>query len=48
MITRRKDGYHVIAKGSGRSLGGPYKTRGEAVQRLAQVEYFRHKGKGKK
>jgi hypothetical protein len=43
MIIKRKDGYHVVSE-KGKNLGGPYKTRGEAVKRLGQVEYFKHKG----
>ena len=40
-ITKRKDGWHVISK-DGKHLGGPYKTKKEAVKRLQQVEYFKH------
>jgi len=43
MIVKRKDGYHVISEKARKNLGGPYKTRGEAVKRLQQVEYFKHK-----
>ena len=43
MIVKRKDGYHVLSE-KGKNLGGPYKARGEAVKRLQQVEYFKHKG----
>lgn len=47
MIVKREDGYHVIsekkeADGKHKNLGGPYKTREEAVTRLQQVEYFKH------
>lgn len=42
MIIKRKDGYHVLSE-KGKNLGGPYKTRDEAVKRLQQVEYFKHK-----
>ena len=44
MITKRKDGYHVVSS-EGKNLGGPYKTREEAAKRLREVEYFKHKGK---
>jgi hypothetical protein len=44
MIVKRKDGYHVISEKTRKNLGGPYKLRGEAVKRLQQVEYFKHKG----
>lgn len=48
MIVKRKDGYHVMSESKGKggkrkSLGGPYKTRGQAAKRLGQVEYFKHK-----
>jgi len=43
MIIKKKDGYHVVSE-KGKNLGGPYKTREEAVKRLGQVEYFKHKG----
>lgn len=47
MITKRKDGYHVMSekkdsKGKRKNLGGPYKSRAQAVKRLRQVEYFKH------
>jgi hypothetical protein len=42
-IVKQKDGYHVISK-EGKNLGGPYKTKKEAVKRLRQVEYFKHAG----
>jgi hypothetical protein len=42
-IVERKDGYHVISESTGRNLGGPYKTRAEALKRLRQVEYFKHR-----
>lgn len=41
-IVKREDGYHVVSESGGKNLGGPYKTRGEAEKRLAQVEYFKH------
>ena len=42
MIVKRKGGYHVVSE-KGKNLGGPYKTRDAAKQRLQQVEYFKHK-----
>jgi hypothetical protein len=44
MITKQKDGYHVISEKTKKNLGGPYKTREEALKRLRQVEYFKHQG----
>jgi hypothetical protein len=44
MIVKRKAGYFVISEKARKNLGGPYKTREEALKRLRQVEYFKHKG----
>lgn len=44
MIQKRKDGYHVLSEKTRKNLGGPYKTREEAVKRLRQVEFFKHQG----
>jgi len=40
-VTHREDGWHVLSE-KGKNLGGPYKSKGEAVKRLRQVEYFKH------
>lgn len=46
MIKKIKGGYVVVSEKTGKSLGGPYPTRGGAVKRLGQVEWFKkHKGK---
>lgn len=42
MIVKRKGGYYVLAEKTRRNLGGPYRTREEAVKRLRQIEYFKH------
>lgn len=42
MIVKKKDGYYVLSEKSKKNLGGPYKTKDEAVKRLRQVEYFKH------
>jgi hypothetical protein len=42
MITKKKDGYHVVSE-KGKNLGGPYATKEGAAKRLRQVEYFKHK-----
>ena len=42
MIVKKKDGYFVLSKKTKRNLGGPYKTRDEALVRLRQVEFFKH------
>jgi hypothetical protein len=43
MIRKCKGGYRVVST-SGRNLGGPYKTKKAAKERLREVEYFKHKG----
>jgi hypothetical protein len=45
MIKKSKGGYKVVSE-SGKNLGGPYPTKSQAVRRLKQVEYWKHK-KGK-
>jgi len=45
MIVKRKNGYHVLSKKTGKNLGGPYRTRAEALKRLRQVEFFKNKEK---
>ncbi len=44
MIVKTKKGY-TVKSGAGKNLGGPYKTREEALKRLRQVEFFKHKKK---
>jgi hypothetical protein len=46
-VTHRTDGWHVLSE-EGKNLGGPYKSKEEAVKRLRQVEYFKHNGSLKK
>ncbi len=41
MIVRVKEGYQVLSE-KGKHLGGPYKTREEAIKRLRQVEFFKN------
>lgn len=48
-IVKREDGYHVISekkdkKGHHKNLGGPYKSRAQAVKRLRSIEFWKHKG----
>ncbi len=43
MIAKRKQGYYVLSEKTRKSLGGPYRTRAEALKRLRQVEFFKHK-----
>ena len=41
MIVKTEHGYLVKSE-SGKTLGGPYKTREQAEHRLKQVEHFKH------
>lgn len=41
MIVKRKPGFYVLSEKARKNLGGPYKTRSEAVKRLRQVEFFK-------
>jgi hypothetical protein len=41
MIVRTSKGY-VVKSHKGKNLGGPYKRRAQAVDRLRQVEWFKH------
>jgi hypothetical protein len=43
MIVKREDGYYVVSESTQKNLGGPYKTRAESVERLREVEFFKHK-----
>ena len=47
MITGKSGSYHVKSEG-GKNMGGPYKTKAQALKRLKQIEYFKHKDKSKK
>jgi hypothetical protein len=43
MIVKKKDGYYVLSKKERKNLGGPYKSRDEALKRLRQIEFFKHR-----
>jgi hypothetical protein len=45
MVRKVKGGY-VVKSSKGKKLSRVYKSKGEAVKRLGQIEYFKHK-KGK-
>lgn len=48
MIRQSKDGSFNVYSEKGKHLGGPYKSKDEAVTRLKQVEHFKaQKPKGK-
>ena len=42
MIKKVKGGYKVLSQDGKKNLGGPYKTKAEALKRLRQVEFFKH------
>lgn len=44
MIRKTKSGYVVVSH-TGKKLSRSYKSKEAAKKRLAQVEYFKHKGK---
>lgn len=41
MIKQTSDGWTVYSQDGTKKLGGPYKSKQEAVKRLAEVEYFK-------
>ncbi len=43
MIRREKGQYNVYSSDGSKHLGGPYKTKEEAVARLATIEYYKDK-----
>jgi hypothetical protein len=42
MIKKTAKGYVLHSKDGSRKLGGPYKTRAEALKRERQVQFFKH------
>ena len=44
MIKKTPQGYLVLSE-KGKKLGGPYKSKKKAQERLKQVEYFKHRKK---
>lgn len=43
-VIRKQAGKWFVYSEDGKKLGGPYSTREQAEKRLAQVEYFKHRG----
>lgn len=43
-IIHRKDGWYVYNHDGTKILGGPYKTKKQALKRLKQIEYFKNHG----
>ena len=48
MIEKRKGGYVLMSQSGAKKLGGPYRTRGEAVKREHQVQFFKRQPQPKK
>lgn len=48
MIVKILGNYHVKSEDGKKNLGGPYKSHAEALQRLKEVEYFKHNPKKEK
>jgi hypothetical protein len=47
-MIRKGQGGYVVKSERGKSLGGPYPSKSQAVTRLRQVEYFKNqKSKGR-
>ena len=42
MIRKTAKGYVLYSKDGSRKLGGPYRTREEALKRERQVQFFKH------
>ena len=42
MIRKTAKGYVLYSKDGSRRLGGPYRTREEALKRERQVQFFKH------
>jgi len=47
-MKRKVGGKWYFYSESGKKLGGPYTSEAAVNKRAKQVEYFKHKGKGKK
>ena len=43
MIRKTPKGYVLLSKTMGRKLGGPYKTREQALKRERQVQFFKRR-----
>ena len=42
MIRKTAKGYVLWSRDGSRKLGGPYRTRAEALKRERQVQFFKH------
>jgi hypothetical protein len=45
LIKKTTKGYVLYSKDGARKLGGPYRTRDEALRRERQVQFFKHSKK---
>lgn len=41
---RNKRQWVVVSEATGKRLSRPFKTRKAAIERLREIEYFKHKG----
>lgn len=46
MIVKTEQGY-VVTSHEGKHLSGPHLTKAEAVKRLQEIEYFKHRDQSK-
>ena len=46
MKKKTSKGWVVVSK-KGKNLGGPYRSEKKADERLRQVEYFKHRKRGR-
>jgi hypothetical protein len=46
MIKKTPKGYVLLSKTTGKKLGGPYKSREQALKRERQVQFFKHRKAG--
>jgi hypothetical protein len=44
-MIKKVDGKYFVYSESGKKLGGPYASKGQATKRLQQIEFFKHKQK---
>jgi hypothetical protein len=42
MVKQVRGGYKVLPEDGKKNLGGPYKSKAEALKRLRQVEFSKH------
>lgn len=48
MIRKVKGKYYIYSETTGKRISKGYNTKKEALKRLRQIEYFKHKNKRRK